>query len=79
MVQDVDKMLNKVVFNVVKRRRHGVHGGKYDRNRREITHRFGKNRRIVPISDLFLKCRGKTKNHHYYCPKCWAEIKVKKK
>jgi len=35
--------------------------------------RFGKNKRIKPISDLCVNCKKKVHNHHYLCECCWRK------
>jgi hypothetical protein len=64
-MQDVDSLLKTIT--VTHRKRRGINGGKFDRNGKKITHRFGKTRRIQRISDLCLICRRKVTHHHYYC------------
>lgn len=60
-------------LTVTHRKRKGINMGKFDRTNKKLTHRFGKSRKIKPISDKCLHCKGKTYLHHYLCENCWKK------
>lgn len=77
MAQEFDDVLK--IINVTHRKRRGINGGKFDRNSKKITHRYGKTNKIKPISSKCLRCKGKSYLHHFYCLPCHKIVMEEKK
>ena len=62
-------------ITVTHRKRKGINRGKFDRTNKRLTHRFGKTRKIIPISPKCLVCGKPVRFHHFYCPFHAQELK----